>query len=224
MQVSNRKEDIMNTLYPKIPVLFKRSEDGNKNFIYGAYRHPLVEYLKDCPWRFYEKIDGTNIRIIWDGHKVSFGGRTDKANIPGSLMNRLNDLFGGSANEELFEQKFGEHEVVLFGEGFGPGIQKGGSYLDHVDFILFDVKVGDYWLNEDDIADVANSFGIKMVPFVMEGTIDDAINYVATNPKSAFDTAVAEGVVGRPKVQVFDRNGERMIVKIKYCDIKDMVR
>ena len=28
-------------------------------------------------------------------------------------------MFGGNANEELFEQTFGEKEMILFGEGYG---------------------------------------------------------------------------------------------------------
>lgn len=79
----------------------------------------MVEYLKDNEWEFTEKIDRTNIRIIWDGHRVSFYGRTEKSLIPAELTNRLIELFGGNKNEELFEQKFGEAEVMLVGEGNG---------------------------------------------------------------------------------------------------------
>ena len=64
------------------------------------------------------KIDGTNIRILWDGHRVTFAGRTDNAQIPAELTNRLFELFGGEVNEELFEQKFGDMPVMLVGEGY----------------------------------------------------------------------------------------------------------
>ena len=33
-------------------------------------------------------------------------------------MKRLIELFGGSINEELFEQKFGDMPVMLVGEGY----------------------------------------------------------------------------------------------------------
>lgn len=99
--------------YHKIKTLFVRDE-RTKKLIEGKYIDKTVEYLKDNKWQFTEKIDGTNIRIYWDGHKVNFYGRTDRAQIPANLMNRLVELFGGEANEQLFEQKFGETEVILF--------------------------------------------------------------------------------------------------------------
>lgn len=67
--------------YPKIETLFKRDMEGSKQMIDGAYRDPTVEYLKDCQWEFTEKIDGTNIGIVWDGYRVSFQGRTERAQI-----------------------------------------------------------------------------------------------------------------------------------------------
>mgnify|MGYP007071629025 FL=1 len=126
--------------YHKIETLFERDMEGNKKLIEGKFRSPVVEYLKDNEWIFTEKVDGTNIRVFWDGHKVSFAGRTDSAQIPTFLLTRLEQLFSGNTNEELFEQKFGETPAMLFGEGYGAKIQKGGgNYLDSVDFILFDV-------------------------------------------------------------------------------------
>ena len=101
--------------YHKISNIFER-DTKTKKLIEGKYANPSVEYLKDNLWELSEKIDGTNIRIEWNGHKVSFAGRTDKAQIPVELANRLFELFGGNENEELFEQKFGNLNVILFGE------------------------------------------------------------------------------------------------------------
>jgi len=115
--------------YHKIETLFERDET-TKKLIVGKFRNPTIEYLKDNIWTFTEKVDGTNIRIYWDGHKVTYGGRTDKAQIPAHLINRLNELFGGETNAQMFEQKFGETEVELFGEGYGVKIQNGGLYRD----------------------------------------------------------------------------------------------
>jgi len=100
--------------YHKIPTLFKRNEK-TKRLIEGEFTDPILEYLKDTEWVFTEKIDGTNIRVVWDGHKVSYFGRTDDSQIPAYLMNRLLELFGGDANEQLFEQKFGNTFVMLCG-------------------------------------------------------------------------------------------------------------
>ena len=83
--------------YTKIPNIFKREEHGNNKLIEGDYSTPELEYLANVPWVWTEKVDGTNIRVVWDGHSVSFGGRTDKAQIPAHLVNKLNELFGKSA-------------------------------------------------------------------------------------------------------------------------------
>lgn len=205
--------------YHKIETLFKR-DPKTKKLIVGEYTNETVEYLKDNIWQFTEKVDGTNIRVYWDGHRVSFGGRTDNAMIPAHLINKLNNLFGGEVNEQLFEQKFGDTPVELFGEGYGPKIQSGGAYRDDVDFILFDVMIKDTYLKRDSVEDIANYFGINIVPVVLEGTIQDGIDYVMNNLKStiAVNGAELEGVVGRPKVEVLDRLGRRVIVKIKRRD------
>lgn len=205
--------------YHKIETLFKR-DSKTKKLIVGEYTNETVEYLKDNVWQFTEKVDGTNIRVYWDGHKVSFGGRTDNAMIPAHLINKLNDLFGGEVNEQLFEQKFGDTPVELFGEGYGPKIQSGGAYRDDVDFILFDVMIKDTYLKRESVEDIANYFGLNIVPVVLEGTIQDGIDYVMNNLKStiAVNGAELEGVVGRPKVEVLDRIGRRVIVKIKRRD------
>lgn len=205
--------------YHKIETLFKRDEK-TKKLIRGQFTNDTFAYLKDNVWQFTEKVDGTNIRVYWDGHKVTFGGRTDNAQIPAHLINRLNELFGGEANEQLFEQKFGDKEVELFGEGYGIKIQNGGLYRSDVDFILFDVMIGDWYLQRESVEEIATYFGIDVVPIVLEGTLDDGINYVLTQRKSivAKNGAEIEGVVGRPKQELFARNGKRVICKIKYRD------
>lgn len=208
-----------NIEYHKIETLYERDEK-TKKLIMGKFRNPTVEYLKDNIWTFTEKVDGTNIRVYWDGHKVSFSGRTDRAEIPNHLLNRLNTLFGGQTNEQMFEQKFGENEVELFGEGYGHKIQNGDLYREDVDFILFDVMINGNYQPRESVEDIANYFGIDAVPIVLEGTIDDGVKYVLNNRKSlvAKNGAEIEGLVGRTKVETFDRSGKRNIVKIKYKD------
>lgn len=208
--------------YEKIETLFERDTEGSKRLIFGKYRSQTVEFLKNNVWEFTEKIDGTNIRVMWDGHKITFGGRTERANIPAHLMNYLNQKFITPEVEELFEQVFGEKEVILFGEGYGAKIQGvGGLYRSDVSFILFDVLIGDNYQPRDRVEDVAKMFDLEIVPIVLIGTLDEAIQFVRENPKSTIGTAMMEGVVGRPLVEMRDRCGNRVIVKIKYHDFKE---
>ena len=206
--------------YTKIETPFERDMNGSKKLIEGKFRNETVEYLKDSQWICTEKIDGTNIGIVWDGHKVSYQGRTERAQIPTHLMNKLIELFGGDVNEELFEQKFGETPVILFGEGYGVKINNGGNYRSDVSFILFDVYLPDQnlWLKRDAIEDIAKAFNVDVVPIVMCGTIEEAVEFVKTKPKSTIGTANMEGLVCKPEVDLLDRMGRRVMVKIKVKD------
>lgn len=206
--------------YEKIETVFCRDTNGTKRLILNNYRNPIIAYLKDNMWLFTEKVDGTNIRVHWDGHKVEFGGRTDKAQIPGPLLNKLNEMFMTTEVEELFEQTWGDKDVILFGEGYGPKIQNGGDYRPDVSFILFDVLVGDNYQEREWVEKTAQMFNIDVVPIVLTGTIQDGIDYVMKHPRSTMGTAIMEGVVGRPMIELRDRRGERVIVKIKWEDFK----
>lgn len=209
--------------YHKIETVFNRSTNGDKRLIWGDYRNETVEYLANNIWQFTEKIDGTNIRIHWDGHNVEIGGRTDRAQIPKHLMDYLSATFLTPEVEELFEQTYGEKDVILFGEGYGAKIQNGGDYRSDVSFILFDVLIGDNWQSREWVEATAKMFGIDVVPIVLEGTIGDGIDYVIQHNNSTIGKAVMEGVVGRPKVEMKDRLGNRIIVKIKWKDFKNFV-
>jgi hypothetical protein len=206
--------------YNKIDTLYKRDMEGTKKLLEGEFRNPAVEFLKDNIWTFTEKIDGTNIRVYWDGHKVQFGGRTERAQIPSDLVNYLNSVFGTSEAEQIFEEKFGETEVILFGEGYGPKIQNGGLYRNDVSFILFDVLIAGNYQPRESVEDIAKAFGIDIVPIIFEGTIQEGVDFVKTHPDSTMGTAKMEGLVGRPKIEMRDRCGKRVIVKIKWEDFK----
>lgn len=204
--------------YPKIETVFQRDTNGTKKLIPGAFRNETVEFLSGLPWMFTEKIDGTNIRVHWDGHAVEFGGRTERAQIPATLVKYLNATFNTPETEELFEQKFGGVDVILFGEGYGAGIQSGGAYRKDVSFILFDAFCGGLWLKRDAIEGIARAFGIDAVPIVLTGTISDGVEFVKSCQNSTIGTADMEGIVGKPAIDLLDRRGERVIVKIKRRD------
>lgn len=213
--------------YEKIETLFARDMEGTKKLMANVFRDPTIEFLQYCDWVWTEKVDGTNIRVYWDGHKVTFGGRTDNAAIPAELVTRLNELFGGETNAQIFEQAFGNKEVTLFGEGYGRKIQKGGGkYITNgVDFILFDVLISENYQEREWVESTAKMFGIKVVPIVGRGSLEDAVNYVKKHPNSviAEDVREMEGIVCRPAVELRDRRGNRIIIKVKWEDIKEII-
>lgn len=207
--------------YPSIKTVYLRDPATNhKTLLEGQWSRPEFEYLKDNEWVWSEKVDGTCIRVIWttDGNNVEFRGKTDEAQMPPFLFKRLQELFAVGQ----FYQLYPETPMTLYGEGFGARVQKGGgNYIpDGVDFILFDVKVGDVWLERHNVEDIADKLGLKIVPIIGRGTLSDAIEMVRTGFKSVVAQAdiLAEGLVMRPVVELMDRRGNRIITKIKHKD------
>jgi ATP-dependent RNA circularization protein (DNA/RNA ligase family) len=206
--------------YHKIQTVFKRDPETKfKTLLEGDYSLPEFEYLKDSQWVFTEKVDGTNIRVKYLNGKITFGGKTDRAQIPALLVEKLNDKFLPLVN--VFKDKFDEGDVCLYGEGYGAKIQKGGgNYRSDQDFVLFDVKVGDWWLMRSDVEDVAKSLGIVVVPIIGVGTLSDMIEKVKAGITSTWGDFMAEGIVARPFIELKTRNGSRIITKLKHKDFK----
>ena len=204
-------------LYPKISGPFKRHAEGplrNKLDI-GNWAREEFRLLKDLPWEWTEKVDGTNVRVIWDGYRVRFGGRTEDAQMPIFLLDALRDMFP----EELLEQQFGKSPATLFGEGYGARIQKGGgNYRPDPGFVLFDVRVGDWWLLRHSVVDVASSLGLDVVPMALIDNVTAAISYVKGGFKSLWGDFEAEGLVGKPPLGILGRDGDRLMIKIKTKD------
>lgn len=202
--------------YHKIQTMFKRDMTHPKKLLMeGQWTLPEFEYLANNTWTWTEKVDGTNIRIKYDGEKVEFGGKTDNAQLPGRLVKRLQERFPDAT---AFKREFGLTPVCLYGEGYGAGIQKGGTYGPEQDFVLFDIKIEGWWLQRKDLESLAKTFGLDIVPIVGQGTLYEAISHVKQGMQSTWGDFISEGIVARPAIELKARNGERIITKIKHCD------
>ena len=224
--------------YPKIETVYQRDMDGSKKLLDGVFRSYTVCLLSACPlWVAYEKLDGSNHQIYWDGHTITLGGRTENSNIPKPVVEYFENKFNNNETEELFEQIFGEKPMVMYFEAIGNKIQTYGKhYGDEPRFVLLDVYNvnNDSWWDYDcgdgndtlpnyrSICAMANALGVECKRKVKAGTIDDIIAYVKSKPMSVFtkesDELPMEGVVALPCLELKDGNGERIIVKIKGCD------
>ena len=209
--------------YHKINTVFNRDMDKPKNpIIMWDWSEPEFEYLANNKWELTEKVNGTNIRIMWDGEKITFGGKTDNAQIHAPLVQRLNEVFLPQLDK--FIEIFGlGGDVCLYGEGYGNRIQKVGKlYREDQDFVLFDIKIGDWWLMRPDIEDIASKLGIDVVPIVGVGTLFDAIQFVKNGFTSQWGNFEAEGVIAKPVIPLLSRGGKRIITKIKTIDFKNL--
>lgn len=189
--------------YPKINSLFKREGCG----VYDESKHRYVSDLEkrprkspmifgeySCPefesisrWLVDEKIDGTNIRVIFTNEiqspiafkpkegpgpfcadsrledmikspKIAVWGRTKDSLIPCHLLGRLQELF---TLDKLVTQFPDANKVVLFGEGFGPKIQQGDYYSATPDFVLFDIWLDGWWLEKEKVYEIAMGLGLE---------------------------------------------------------------
>jgi hypothetical protein len=211
------------TEYHKINTIFKRDmASKHKNIVVGDWVNDTFEYLAKNQWVFTEKVDGTNIRVIFEDDKVSFAGRTDAAQIPPKLLQHLQKTF--QPQSDFFDGQ----SVVLYGEGYGGKIQSGGHYGFDESFVLFDVKVGDIWLERRNVEDIATKLSrlmnrVPVVPIIGSGTLFRAVELAAAGIKSTWGDFQAEGIVARPAVELMTRRGERVITKIKTVDFKGLI-
>ena len=203
--------------YHKIQTVFKRDQDNRfKPVLEGEYSLPEFEYLARNKWTFTEKVDGTNIRVMYRNGLITFGGKTDNASIPAPLANSLVGTFGPLTDKfnELFDS-----DTCLYGEGFGAGIQKGGgNYRPDQGFVLFDVQIGDWWLQRSDVEDIAHKLSLEVVPIVAAGTLDDMMQIVKGGFASVWGNFQAEGIVARPAIELKTHGGSRIITKLKCKD------
>ena len=210
--------------YPKIETVFSRDDSiPGRPVKVDELRCPEFALVKH--WTLTEKIDGTNIRIILsaDG-SVCYAGRTDEAQIPKPLLAELERRFPSSVVAPAFDPGT---NAVLFGEGYGAGIQKGGSYSPVPSFRLFDVAVIGgrlWWLELDSVNDIAEKIGCETAPVVARGaTVFDAVSVLKNRLPSQVSAMEGtprecEGVVARTEPLLLMRNGERVIWKLKIRD------
>ena len=212
--------------YHKIQTVFKRDPENKfRTLLDGDYSVPEFEFLAGNEWIFTEKVDGTNIRVKCSAYQeddkaygIAFGGKTDNAQIPAFLVERLEGRFHDDTSRSVIAEIFPDG-ACLYGEGYGAKIQKGGgNYRQDQDFVLFDVKVGDWWLQRADVEDVAEKLGLDVAPIIGGGTLPDMVRMAQDGFNSQWGDFTAEGIVARPATELKTRSGHRIITKIKHKD------
>ena len=266
--------------YTKIDTMYKRyifdgKDCPNKDWlkfknkiILGEFSNKEAEYLFNCPWEAYSKIDGTNSKIAFypSSQRISVGGKTDKASSQHGQFEMLEAIgerikpqlcamfpketarftpIKGSDNKvefwdmadplgitKIVPSKSGQYivgleevPIYIFGEYFGTGIQKCGSrYIQNGNgFRVFDIKQQGWWTPKDVRDSLCKGLGLDQVPFLGVMTLKDIEEKVRAGFTTQFENAadptmLEEGIVARPTVPLCSSNGNRVIVKVKYCD------
>lgn len=211
--------------YPKIETLWNRDERTHK-VIPGALR--CAEFGNVKQWRVTEKIDGMNVRVTLqpDG-TVTYQGRTNDAQMPIPLLAYLHEVLPPTRLVDVFDSG---QRVIIFGEGYGGKIQKGHNYRPTPALRIFDVLVGEWWLEPDNVLAVADKLAVPTVPFLtnalsslptsaaeLRDVLEGGRSWVAWreggNPEYQ-----AEGIVARTCPLMLTRHGERIMWKLKFRD------
>ena len=217
--------------------------------------------LQDCAACLNEDCDnaahGDKASLMGDW-VMGINGRNDNSQIPPNLLKHLQDTFTLEGLQSLWRCKsdcnicpgngwvgysvdnslamcenLNSYPITLYGEGYGGGIQKGGSEYTSktkggaVSFRLFDVLVGDTWLRRSDVEDVAEKLGIKCVPLLTRDfawTLNSIPAFVRGGVESLVakeggtDGHQAEGVVAFTEEPLYNNRGQRLMFKLKVED------
>ena len=229
--------------YPHIDTCFKRDMDKESPY-YNCIRpdeplvNPVLDWMRREKIRLEgtEKVDGTNMSIYIIPckndmqevvrYKMEVHGKSEKASLNQKLLENIYRKWPIEKLVEVFtvDGKKPTEMIILYGEGYGVGIQKGGNYIrNDVDFRLFDIRIGNFWLERESLEDIANRLNMDIVPVIGYFTIDEAIDYVKKGFKSTIAENKdydAEGLVLKAPFGLLQRNGSRIMTKIKTCDFR----
>ena len=228
--------------YPKIESLYKRDD----KFKFTKERRITdIDNVKNIV--ITEKIDGTNAQIVLSidyntlAVKVRFCSKEteilqkDVMFIANTCTKKLNikKISEWYYNEFALDQQLGRVkenvvEVRLFGEVYGAGINKGGTYSKEKDFRLFDIQIGEHFVDYSTLIEIAEKLGIKTVPLIYNGLQEDLLeyenikDYVCRLTTKIIDEGgtggLVEGIVIRPEPLLLNRFGGRIIIKVKLND------
>lgn len=137
------------------------------------------------------------------------------------------DVTPETVNEYRFGVKLEEVPVYIYGEFYGKGIQKCGVNYGEKRFTGFDICQQGWWVPVTMLYDYCEKLGLEVAPYLGQMTIDEAEKMVMDGFKTKVPGAVnpdliEEGIVARPIVPIKDPRGNRIIVKIKYCDYNEL--
>ncbi len=211
--------------------------------IENLYKNQDILLFKEC--YALEKIHGTSAHLMYNPKtkKLTFFSGGEK-----------HDKFIALFNQEELKSKLEamdlpiDKTITVFGEAYG-GSQQGMSetYGKFLKFIVFDVQIGNCWLDVPKAEKIAKNLGLEFVHYVKVSTdlkeldaqrdapsvqaIRNGVSYYETkldtsvpdgvNGPTLINPKKREGVVLRPLIEVTKNNGSRVICKHKGDDFRE---
>ena len=201
-------QEIFNTTKKRI---LKSCDSSNKE----DFHLEEVFYLKDNIWIGSRKCDGTNCRVLFDGNEVFYNGKTNRANFSNDQKEYIEETFKEEIFEEYFRKEGKSPRVVIFGELVGPKIQNGdNNSFKELEFIVFDVLINNVFLDVENIKQIAKYFNLRSSYDLL--TIKGSLYQLQEIVKDK--DFKYEGLVVKPLVELYTKNKNRLILKIKKRD------
>jgi hypothetical protein len=178
----------------------------------NLYKYQDILLFREC--YALEKIHGTSAHVRWSDGSLKFGSGGEK-------HARFMALFDDDALANLFRE-LGHPSVTIYGEAYGGKQQaQAWRYGPDLRFVVFEVKVGETWLDVPNAADVARKLGLEFVAYERVSTDLDVLNALRDScsvqaERNGMGTdKPREGIVLRPLIEFVRTNGERVIAKHK---------
>jgi len=190
--------------------------------ILNLYKQQEILLFKEC--YALEKIHGTSAH-------ASFNGLTKSIHyFSGESPNVFVALFDGTKLLQDFIN-LGipeDRKITVFGEFYGGKCQGMSETYGKVGkFVVFDVQIGDIWLDVPNAEQVVNKLGIEFVSYNRGPTTLEFLNHqrdldsVQAIRNGMGPGKKREGVVIRPVIEVRLNNGNRIICKHKRDDFRE---
>jgi len=175
-----------------------------------------------------EKIHGTSAHLT-----VEYVPCKSKWDVRFFSGGESHDRFVGLFSQGDLEFRAGQlgimdKPVTFYGEAYG-GKQQGMSatYGKDLKFIVFDVKVGEHWLDVPKAELLAHAMGLEFVSYqriattIAEMDAQRDLPSVQAKRNGIVEDKLREGVVLRPIVEVTLNNGSRVIAKHKRDEFRE---
>lgn len=217
------------TKYAKFSSPFKKDEKWLNT-------RELSQYLPDGRWIITEKIDGANIRIILTkpdeegNRKIHIASRKLILNSEDKSSKQFMDCLK-EVNLNKIKEYFKDVEstVVIYGEGYGAGVQKGGIYSKEKNYRVFDIRIGEAYQDFEYVQKVCIDNQLNVVPIMCELTeitYEECLKVL----KLFQETLIKEGDGGKPEGLVYkfepvllNKYKERLIFKVKHKDFNELL-
>lgn len=200
----------------------------------NLYKNKTILNFREC--YALEKVHGTSAHITFRRDGSLFAPEKDEAHI-GFFAGGASHLeFIQLFNVEELKTKFlstGINSMTIYGEAYGGKMQgMRHTYGDKLQFIAFEVKIGDKFLGVEQAFGIVQKMDLEFVPFRKISTDIESLDAERDLPsrvavrRGITEPKISEGVVLRPPIEVGFENGPdnnfgRIIAKHKRSEFSE---